>query len=350
MSQPAFLQRNGDSCSSRQTDDTILQDALRGMESGRHRTGANNKHLRYWFILNPAADKGRARSRVAWLQQSIRKWGIDTVVQLTTQPKDASRFAEDVKGNIDVVVACGGDGTLNEVVQALVHSDKILGCVPIGSANDFYKNIASPDLPTDTLSHIFKSGVEPVDVGQVTITDSSGKNFRYFINSFGLGFSGRIAQVASQLTWLKGDLIYLYALLKVTRSYKPVHMRLTLHTPDGIVSLDEKVFMVSIGNGRYEAGKFMIAPDASIRDGWLDVCVLKAISRREVPRWILKYIKGTQITESKVVYAKVKKLEIDLSVPEMLHLDGEVIENVSGKITVEVCPSSLKVLSGNIVS
>lgn len=348
MSQPVSLQTNEDFFSSRQTDDTVLQDALRAMESGLQ-NGSNNKKLRYWFILNPAANKGRARSRVSWLQKSIRKWGIDTVVQLTTQPKDASRFAEDVKSNTDVVVACGGDGTLNEVVHALVHTDKILGCVPIGSANDFYKNISSPDHPKDGLSHIFESSVESVDVGQVSISGSSGNHQRYFINSFGLGFSGRIAQIASRITWLKGDLIYLYALLKVTRSYKPLHMRLTLHTPDGTVSLDENVFMVSIGNGRYEAGKFMIAPEASIRDGWLDVCVLKAVSRGEVPGWILRYIKGTHVTEAKVVYAKVKKLEIELSEPEMLHLDGEVVENVSGKITVDVCPSSLKVLSGKNV-
>ncbi|NTW50409.1 MAG: diacylglycerol kinase family lipid kinase [Chlorobiales bacterium] len=314
--------------------------------------GANwaRRQLSYWFILNPAADKGRARKRIAWLQQSIRKWGVDTVVQVTTRPKEASEFAENVKSKVDVIVACGGDGTLNEVVHSLVHSDKILGCVPIGSANDFYKNIANQSLSTENLSNIFKSEIEPVDVGQVTLTDSSGKNFRYFINSFGLGFSGRIAQLASKITWLKGDLTYIYALAQVMRTYTSLQMRLTLHTPEGIVSLDEKIFMVSIGNGRYEAGKFMIAPEASINDGWLDVCVLKGISRREIPKWVIKYIKGTHITESQVVYRKVKKIEIDLSMPEMLHLDGEVIENVSGKITVDVCPSSLKVLSGNSIS
>jgi len=333
-------------------DSSVLKNALRMIESNGHaEQGNGHKTYSYWFILNPVADKGRAKSRLPWIKRGLKEHEVDTVIQLTTMPAEAMGFASHAKESAKVVIACGGDGTLNEVAQALVDTDSVLGCLPIGSANDFFKNISEKNTDLTNLAYLFNACAQAVDVGQVSYQAENEEGRRFFLNSFGLGFSGRIAKLASTITWLKGDLSYLYALLKVSSDYESMTANVKLHTQEGIISLEqEKIFMLSIGNGKVEAGKFKIAPQAEINDGWLDVCILKDISRSDLPKWILKYLSGTQIGQSQILYAKVKKMEIELFRPEFLHLDGEVIENVEGKITVEVRHRALNMLSSKKIS
>ncbi|ACF14330.1 diacylglycerol kinase catalytic region [Chloroherpeton thalassium ATCC 35110] len=347
---PQLITKTGNKNQS--ADSYVLRNALKMIDANTsHSANASKKTYPYWFILNPAADKGRAKKRVDWLKKSLKRQELDTVIQLTTMPSEATAFASQAKTCAGIIVACGGDGTLNEVTQSLVHSDSVLGCLPIGSANDFFKNISEIEAEEAGISHLFNATVQPVDVGQVFYQAEHTSSSRFFLNSFGLGFSGRIAKMAAAITWLKGDLTYIYALLKVAANYEAMQANVKLHTQDGIISLDqEKIYMLSIGNGKVEAGKFKIAPQAEINDGWLDVCILKDISRSDLPRWILKYLTGKQIGESQIVYAKAKKIEIELFRPECLHMDGEVIENVQGKLTIEVRPRALNVLSSKKLS
>ncbi len=326
------------------TDESVLKTALSKLESPKSSFISGTSH-NYWFIFNPAANKGRAGKQLEWLSDGLKKFGCDTVIQVTTEPNEATQFSEMAKKSVDVIVACGGDGTINEVIQPMVGTDTVLGCLPIGSANDFIKNISTCSQPETHLSKLFKSPVQKVDIGKVSYTNGSTNQTRYFLNSFGLGFSGQIAKEAKSISWAKGDLSYAMALLKVASDYQPQRLKFRLHTPDEVLDYDEEIFMLSIGNGKVEAGKFMIAPHAEINDGLLDVCILKEISRKQLPKWIGKYIKGTQINESEVIYAQVTKLEIDIPKPEVLHLDGEVLDNVHDKLIVEVCPSSLNVLA-----
>jgi YegS/Rv2252/BmrU family lipid kinase len=327
-------------------EDAVLKAALKKLE---HPQTAHNsdRSYKYWFIFNPAANKGRAEKKLKWLSEGLKKYGCDTVIQMTTLPKEASRFASIAKARVEVIIACGGDGTLNEVIQPLAGSETIVGCLPFGSANDFLKNFTLEIDPQRHLSSLFKSLIKKVDLGKVTYNTNNTSQSRYFLNSFGLGFSGRIAKVAGELTWAKGDLSYLMALMKVASDFEAQRLSCRLHTPEGIIEIDEDVYMLSVGNGKTEAGKFKIAPNAKIDDGLLDVCLLKNISRKELPKWIGKYYKGTQIKESEVIYAQVSKLEIDLPKTEVLHLDGEVLDKVQDRLVIEVCPASLNMLTSN---
>lgn len=328
------------------SDESVLNAALRQFEKPSLEY-INNQEYKYWFIYNPFANKGKASKKVQWLSDGLKKYGCDTVIQVTTERNEATHFSSLAKNNVEIIVACGGDGTLNEVIQPLVGSKTVLGCLPLGSANDFIKNISSNQEPAFHLSKLFKSKSIKVDLGKVTYSNGQGASSRYFINSFGLGFSGRVAKEAQQLTWAKGDLSYVVGVFKVASDYEPQKLKCKIYTPEGIIDFEDEVYMLSVGNGKVEAGKFNIAPNAKINDGLLDLCILKKISKSDLPKWIGKYMKGTHIQEQGVIYTQITKLEIDLPKSDVLHLDGEIIDQVHDKLTIEVCPSSLNVLTSN---
>lgn len=219
---------------------------------------------RYWFILNPAANHGKAKRYVKPLQYALKARKVDTTIQLTTKPHDATEFARAIKCSVDTVVACGGDGTFNETAQSLIHSDTALGCIPMGSGNDFYSNLSCNSVPSDSprsaIEKVLCHATHTIDTGQVSFQRHGFHVQRAFLNSLGIGFTGEIARVAKLVPHLRGDLIYLYALWIVARTHRAAPMTFELHTPDGIQTITENVFSVMIGNGRREGVSFGLHP------------------------------------------------------------------------------------------
>ena len=273
--------------------------------------------------------------------QNAVKMQHDAVVYCSEYAGHALEIARKALGDSRAVVACGGDGTAHEIANVLAFSDVSLGILPSGSANDFMKSLDhqfARDYPFDAY---LRADSVKVDMGRVY---AGGKFQRYFLNSLGLGFTGRIARKVSQTNWLKGELTYLNALFSVLLGYKPPKMHIKLITPDTSIEIHEPVFAFSVGNGRIEGGKFRIAPEAEINDGLLDVCILKAVPKAKFITYALKYMRGTQIFDSQVIYSKVREVELELPEPDVMHMDGEVFENIQGKIRVESVPASIKVL------
>ena len=298
-----------------------------------------NTFARYLFIFNPAADKGRAVRQKPWLQKLLASRG-DVALLSTMYAGHAGDIARMATDKTDCIIACGGDGTLHDVVNAVVGKKVAVGILPMGSANDFVKTLYSRAKPPQGIAHFFTKSRKVVDLGFVV--DGVGRQ-HYFINSMGLGFSGRIAQCVKNTRWLKGELLYVYALFVVLRRYQPMHLHCTLMLEDKVVELDEPFFAVSIANGVVEGGKFRIAPFADISDGLLDVALLKAVPKRELFRYVLKYLRGTHIDDPQVLYYQVKSLVVTLSKPEVMHLDGEVFDNITGRMTIAVMPKALTI-------
>lgn len=304
---------------------------------------ARKKEHARWFVFNPAANKGRAQSLLKWLERALIDSREESVIQLTSKRGDAIAFAEAAKAKAEAVVACGGDGTVNEVAQALVGSETRLAVLPLGSGNDFFKNLSATKRLDDALAATLNGKTRRIDVGKVSFTSNGQTRERYFLNSLGLGFTGAIAKEASAST-LKGDLIYLDALRKVGKTYAATPMRIALNAESGATTYSEPVFALTIGNGRIEGGKFNIAPDASVSDGFLNLGLLFAFPKRELPIWVWRYLRGNQFRYEKARHHKITSATIELDAPLALHLDGEVFENVTGEIRVECAPSALYVV------
>lgn len=316
----------------------------------KHSAATAQATRRYWFILNPAANRGKAKEKVKPLQQALKAKQVDTTIQLTTQPNEATDFARAVKSSVDIVVACGGDGTFNETAQPLIHSETVLGCIPIGSGNDFYSNLSGNTTPRKialetAIEKVLNTATRMIDTGTVHFEQNGSSVKRAFLNSLGIGFTGEIARIAKQVPHVRGDLIYLYALWVVGRTYRAAPMTIELYTPSGVQTITESVFALMIGNGKREGGKFWITPEAEMNDGWLDICILKEFPIWKLPRWVFAFMRGSHIHTSQVIYTKISRAIIHLSRPESMHLDGEVYEQVSQSVQVSVVPQSLRVVA-----
>jgi diacylglycerol kinase (ATP) len=295
---------------------------------------------RYLFIFNPAADKGRASRKADWLK-SLVVGRNDSSLVTTAYAGHAGEIARSEILDSSCLIACGGDGTLHEVVNAVAGEGVTVGILPIGSANDFIKTLNPLNRPYPGISHFFDTGSKNVDLGSVLF---GGNDHRYFINSLGIGFTGRVAKAVKQFSWLRGELSYVYALFSVLAGYTSLHMHILITLEDSVLELHEPVFAFSVSNGKIEGGKFVIAPNAELSDGLLDVCILRDLRKHEFFRFVLKYLKGTHINDPKVLYCKAKAVAVTLTAPDVMHMDGEVYDNIYGRIGISVVPEALCVL------
>ncbi|WP_041463731.1 diacylglycerol/lipid kinase family protein [Pelodictyon luteolum] len=295
----------------------------------------------YTFIVNPHADKGRAAGRVSALRRAVQG-RADAEVLSTVRAGHAGELAAEAARGGRAVIACGGDGTLHEVLNAVMGAGSAVGVLPFGSANDFLKTFVPAMSGGRSPESQFSGGRIRVDVGRV---EFSGGEQRHFLNSLGIGFTGRIARAVRRAPWLRGELAYAYALFRVLIGYAPVKMHIQITLPDRLVVLDERVFAFSVGNGKVEGGKFQIAPEADLRDGLLDVCILRDVPKREIPGLVLQYLRGVQSRDRRVYSYRAERIDVSLDSPEVMHLDGEVYEGVGGKITVAVLPEGLEMIA-----
>lgn len=296
--------------------------------------------MHYAYIFNPAADKGRAAGERSRLEAAVGSLPSSSFLE-TRYAGHARELALEAARQGSAVVACGGDGTLHDVVNGALGQGVPVGILPVGSANDFVKSFHAGVRAGFDPQRLASAGRRRVDLGHVRFGEGPGE---YFVNSLGIGFTGRIAQRVAGNQRLKGELSYLSALLRVLIGYTPLKMHIAITLPDGILQLDEPVFAFSVANGKVEGGKFRIAPDAELSDGLLDVCILKAIPHWKLPHHVLRYLRGTQARDPRVLCCKARKVEVVLEQPDVLHMDGEVHEPVGGRVTITAAPGAIAML------
>ena len=295
----------------------------------------------FTFIFNPAADKGRAAGKAGMLERSLAVFP-NSSFEVSRFAGHAEEIARSAAGSSSTLIACGGDGTLNEVVNAVVGKPVRVGIFPVGSANDFLKTLRpGKRTPEDTIRGFASCSSRMVDLGNVEFCDGRS---RYFVNSIGIGFTGRIARTVQATTWFRGELSYAYALVSVLLGYAPLKMHIEIETPGGKLELREPVFAFSVSNGAVEGGKFRIAPHADPSDGLLDVCILKAIPKWRFPGYVLKYLKGTQIDDPEVLYCKALSIRLFMPEGDAMHMDGEVFRHVSGSMAIYAVPGAVEML------
>src|SRR6476646_9349251 len=208
------------------------------------------------IIYNPAAGRVKDRETIDEKLQQLS----GAKIYSTKKEGDATRFAEDaVQQGQDLVVAAGGDGTLNEVINGIAHfADRIqIGLVPLGTGNDFARTLALPNSIEDCIQILRTGKTRAIDLVRVT-----SDQVRYFVNVSAGGFSGLVDEKLTpemKKTW--GPLAYLRGAAAALPELRAYHTTLAF---DDEESLMEELYNVVVANGRYVAGGTMIAPDAVI--------------------------------------------------------------------------------------
>ncbi len=301
--------------------------------------------MRVKIILNPASDQGRAVNE----QEKIERLAIahsEADVVLTERRGHATELArEAVRAGYDLVVAAGGDGTVHEVLNGIMHDGKagaMLGVIPIGSGNDFAFPLNIPLNVTAAVEHLFTGTPHTVDVAR--IEDENGR-FAYFDNNFGVGLDAVVVIKKEKMVKMRGFMLYFWSAVHSLIFYRD--------EPNVIIQFDDEIAQhplafMAIGVGPRGGGGFFLTPDAKQDDGCIDSCTVVPSNRAVYVNLLLKGIKGNHINAKQVTMRKSKRIILQSDQPLPIHIDGEVFafpaDNIR-RVTLEVLPGALQVIA-----
>jgi len=237
---------------------------------------------------------------------------------------------EAVKNGIPVIIAVGGDGTVNEVATALVNTGVTMGILPSGSGNGLAHYLKVP------MSLI--KALQLINKGKTRLIDTVEINGRLFTSIAGIGFDATVAEKFAA-SGVRGLLSYMRNVLQEFRTYKPLDYRILI---DG-KTLDRTALMISFANSDQFGFRTRIAPQARIDDGWLDVCIVTKPSFSKVFFVAPKVFFGTLGKTGYVEYIRGKKILLEHTAGSTVNLDGEAVK-IEDDVDIKVNPLSLKVL------
>lgn len=300
---------------------------------------------RYKVILNPTAGRGNGIRVLPQIKRLLTEQGLDFDLVCTERPWHAAELAKEAgQKGYDVVVAAGGDGTINEVINGLMtfnSSGPALGVLCVGQGNDFAYGTGIPlDLEAGCQA-LARGHRRRVDVGRVT--GGGYPNGRYFGNGIGIGFDAVVGFEASRMTRLSGFLAYLVAVLKTVFLYYKAPLSQIEYDDQTVV---QPSLMISIMNGRRMGGGFYMAPAGKPDDGLFDLCIAREVSRLRIFSMIPHFLRGTQATQEPIRMARAQHVVVTaLKGVLPAHADGEILCTAAERLEVELLPSQLEVIS-----
>ncbi len=287
------------------------------------------------FILNPRSGKQSIRrSKSEILRELLAEYPERHDVFETNYAGHAAKLsAEAAASGYDVVVAYGGDGTINEVARGLVGSASALGIIPAGSGNGMAHGLGIPSRPRRALEVITNAPIRRIDVGRV--------NGDCFVNVFGLGFDAALAErFHREAGRVRGALPYFTLGIKTFVRYQPP---LITYEIDGELT-EVAPLTLAVANGPEYGSGARIAPEADFSDGWLDVVLLQRMPALRAARVLPRLFTGSIARVRERTHRRAKRLSIHLPPDTPVHFDGEA-RTCSGTLDIWVEPGALGVVA-----
>lgn len=295
-------------------------------------------------IVNPAAGANSTRKKWPHLHDLLNRIGLTFDHDYTEGAGHAIELAREAAGKgYSYIVAVGGDGTANEVANGIIHSggaeNVSMGVVSTGTGSDFVRSVGIPLHYQDACLCLLSPGRYSIDVGIVEYRNNGQTEKRYFINTAGIGFDAAAVEMTERLPKnLGGTIPYLTGLVCTLIGYRNKNVEL------GIGNRKEKarVLSVVVSNGNYIGGGMRVAPDASLNDGLLDVCVIGDIGKFDLLKSLPMVYKGTHGSHPKVTMDKANEVSVDSAERVLVHADGELLG--TGPASFSLIPASLNIV------
>ncbi len=291
------------------------------------------------FIVNPGAGtsrKGNIAEEIASCLEMDGKGsscveGGSYEIVYTQRPKHASELALNaVKEGVPVIVAVGGDGTVNEVACSVAGSSSAMGIVPVGSSNGLARHLC---IPRDV-----KQAVRKIVEGHTALIDYGLLNQKKFFCTCGCGFD---AEVGWNFGGKRGRSSYVKTVIKEFFRYSPSHYE--IEDSDGNTVFSSKAFLVTAANAGQWGNDAYVAPEASVQDGLLDLVVVEPFSVLAAASLSWRLFHRSLLKSSKVRHFRGKAFTVRRSDAGLVHLDGEPLFSTE-ELEISVCPKGLKVI------
>jgi len=301
----------------------------------------------YRVIVNPVAGGDAGDRAIPQIERLLGQLGLDFDLVRTERPWHAADLAQEAAGaGYDAVVAVGGDGTANEVLNGLMRAKLAgaeacaMGVLCVGRGNDFAYGVGIPLDLEEGCRVLARGHRRTIDVGRVV--GGLYPNGRYFGNGVGIGFDAVVGFEAAKIGWLRGFLGYLVAALKTIFLYYKAPL-VTVEYDGETATVP--ALMVSIMNGRRMGGGFMMAPEGRPDDGSLDLCIVRQVSRPRIFGLIPHFLRGTQATQEPVQTGRARRVVVT-AVEGVLpaHADGETLCTDGRRLEMDLLPGQIEVI------
>lgn len=314
------------------------------METGDEYTMAKRARL----IYNPSSGREEMKKRLPEILYRLERGGLETSTHATIGEGDATLAAADaVERGFELIIAAGGDGTLNEVVNGMAEKSHRppLGILPLGTTNDFARALNIPKNLEQACDLIVRQHTQDIDVGKI--------NNRYFINILGGGSMTELTyEVPSKLKTMIGQLAYYMKGIEKLPRLRPIE----LFIKSDELELHEEVMLFLISNSNSVAGFERLSPDASMNDGLFDVLILKRCNLAEFIRVVSLALRGEHLNDPNLFYFQTRQIEVSSPDYVQINLDGEfggtlpvVVTNLKSHLDIIVDESGQSTYKKNLL-
>lgn len=282
------------------------------------------------FVINPNAGTKRKLNIIEFIKCNFSKNIAYDFIVWKNKDDFESVKEQILKGKYAIVVACGGDGTVNQVASVVINTSIALGILPLGSGNGLAR---SNKIPLD-----LKKALHLIYLGQSKKIDSAIINHNYFFCTAGIGFDAHIANQFA-LSTKRGFITYFSTTVKEFFGYKPNNYIVTV---DG-ATIKTEAFLITVANAGQWGNDFYIAPEAELNDGILNVSILKPFTKFAIPLIGIKLFSKKIHTSVKLISLKGRKIDIEFMGELPVHFDGEPIMS-KDRLSISVLPMSLNIV------
>jgi len=283
------------------------------------------------FIINPVSGTGKQENILQKIEKEIDAQIFDTHIHYTEREDHATEIAKKLCSNeANVIVAVGGDGTVNEVGQALVNSNCMLGIIPTGSGNGLARHLGIPQNVTKALQLLNTLNARKID--------SCTANGEFFINVSGMGYDGHIAHCFAKRR-KRGVKTYVKLILSEWWTYSAKKYEIEI---DGKSVFDGEAVLISFANGTQFGNNIIISPESIEDDGIIELCVLKPFHFYEIPNLLLALVTRRLHLNKRMKIISCSQAIIKSKYAKT-HLDGEP-KNLGDCLELKVHPKSIKVI------
>ncbi len=282
------------------------------------------KFKKVFLVVNKfAGHRKNFFNEIMGVVSEFKRNGCEVKFSVTENPGHASQLASKaVKSGFDLVVAAGGDGTVNEVSRRLIGTATPVGIIPMGSGNGLARELGISMNPKRSARAMLKRDTRLIDVLRF--------NSQQFLCTAGIGFDAQVAEKMKKVK-SRGFLRYIRITIMEGIAFKPFTIKMKVDS----LQIEKPVFLVTFANSRQFGNNAFIAPKASISDGWIDVVVINPFPKIWFPVFGIGLFLGIMHKLPFVEYYKAKKIELESADTHIFHFDGE-----SGKL---ILPATFRV-------
>lgn len=287
--------------------------------------------MRLALIVNPSAGSGRARKSLPAVQAALSRLGVEHHAQYTRSLDHARTLARQAAAEGEAAVAFGGDGLVGAVAGKLCQCDGVLGILPGGRGNDFARTLGIPLRPVPACDVLRAGVVERLDLGEV--------NTSSYVGIASCGFDSVANRIANETRLIRGNLVYAYGLLRALVDWRPAMFTIEF---DGGGVRSAWGYSVAAANSKFFGGGMMLAPNASLRDGQLEVVIISHVPRLRYLLTAPTVMRGAHVRLANVDVIRCTEARISASRPFTMYADGDPVAELP--VTVSARPAAVRTL------